>query len=47
MAITDTNIAIFLNRDDPFRRQKKWIKFDELDTYNLLDSLALFSFNLI
>ena len=29
MAITDTIIAIFLNRDDPFRRQRKWIKYDE------------------
>ena len=28
-AITDTKIASFLNRDDPPRRQSKWIKYDE------------------
>ena len=28
-AITDTTRTSFLNRDDPSRRQKKWIKYDE------------------
>ena len=28
-AITDTKMASFLNGDDPSRRQKKWIKYDE------------------